>query len=153
MTAYLWKTGFRAPVSAEVAGAEFERLERTGGLTPQRLVDASEAEDAPMHKAFEWDDEKAGNEWRKQQARMLINHIEIKHLPTEKKKPIRIRAFMQPSVSAPYESTVTIMKDEEKRSAVFAMGMKMLKDFKRRYADLKEFAKIIDAIDELQKGE
>lgn len=153
MDAYLWKTGYRAPVSAEIAGKEFERLEREEGLTPQNLVDASRPDGAPMHKAFEWNDAKAGNEWRKQQARMHINHLVIRHVDTEEKEPIVVRAFVQAEENAPYENTVSVMRDEEKRSSLFALGMKMLNDFKRRYADLVEFARIIDAIDALQKGE
>ena len=52
---YTWLAGSRHKVDAEVAGRVCEELERNGGLTAERLVEASRPEDAPLHKEFEWD--------------------------------------------------------------------------------------------------
>lgn len=150
MTAYKWKSGYHSKVNAEVAGKVFEELESTVGLTPQNLVDASKSEDAPMHNAFEWNDTVAGNEWRKQQARLHINHLEIVIKSAENKPTTR--AYVKYSIDAEeYEHIETVLADPVKSNSFFEMGMKMLNDFKRRYAEVKEFARIIEEIERLEK--
>jgi hypothetical protein len=146
-SAYKWKTGFRGSVKPSVAGKVFEELEQTVGLTPQNLVDASRSEDAPMHKCFEWDDAVAGEEWRKQQARVCINHLEI--IIDDKEAPAT-RAFVQYEANdAKYEHILTVLSDPEKSNSFFELGMKMLNDFKKRFADVKEFASVIAEIEKI----
>ena len=148
MSAYKWKTGSKFNVKAEVAGKVFEELEQTVGLNAQNLVDASRSEDAPMHKAFEWNDAKAGEEWRKQQARVYINHLEIVVDSENEDVPVT-RAFVQYKKDENYENIITVLSDPVKSNSFFEMGMKMLKDFKKRYGEVKEFAKVIAEIDKL----
>ena len=148
MSAYRWKTGSKHNVKAEIAGKVFEELEQTIGLNAQNLVNVSRSEDAPMHKAFEWNDAKAGEEWRKQQARTYINHLEIVIDEDNKDLPIT-RAFVQYKKDENYENIVTVLSDPAKSNSFFEMGMKMLKDFKKRYGEVKEFAKVIAEIDKL----
>ncbi len=146
-SAYKWKTGFRGSVKPSVAGKVFEELEQTVGLTPQNLVDASRSEDAPMHKAFEWDDEIAGEKWRTHQARNYINHLEI--IIDDKEVPAT-RAFVQYETSdAKYEHILTVLSDPVKSNSFFELGMKMLNDFKRRFADVQEFASVIAEIEKI----
>jgi len=152
MSAYKWKTGFHGKVKAELAGQVFEELEQTVGLTPQNLVNASRCETAPMHKAFEWDDAKAGEEWRKQQARVYINHLEIVVDKANEDIPVT-RAWVQYEKGENYENIMTVLSDPVKSNSFFEMGLKMLNDFKRRYGEVKEFAKVISEIDKLKGGE
>lgn len=75
---YRWKDSFRSPISAEVAGAELRRIEvAQGGLTPRAVVDASRPADAPLHKLFEWDNERAADAWRLDQARQAISSLRV----------------------------------------------------------------------------
>lgn len=75
---YEWLDRFRSPVSAEVAAAELQRIELAeGGLTPRAVVDASRPEDAPLHDMFEWDNERAADSWRLDQARKAISSLRL----------------------------------------------------------------------------
>ncbi len=61
-----WRSGRNQNVSAEVAFIEMERIRAArGDLTPALVVEESEAEDAPLHKCFEWDNGKAGDLYRR----------------------------------------------------------------------------------------
>lgn len=51
--------------------------QRDGQVKPSALVEAARPSDSPAHDAFEWDDSKAGNEYRLQQARSWIRTVEI----------------------------------------------------------------------------
>ena len=70
-----WMTGFRCSVKAEVAGEVMQRLESEGRLTPANLVDEARPEESPMHKAFEWDDAKAAENYRRQQATQMMSSV------------------------------------------------------------------------------
>lgn len=73
-----WARGSRRPpgLSADEAASELERIRLAyGDLTPNAVLTVSASEDAPLHGAFEWDDAKAGHEYRLQQARGLIRSV------------------------------------------------------------------------------
>ncbi len=75
---YTYREGARVSgVPAEVVGAELERLRRAGSLTSSAVVDAARDPDAPLHPAFTWDDEVAGEKWRLVQARLLIRAVVV----------------------------------------------------------------------------
>lgn len=63
-------------ISANVAGAELDRLNKKhNGLTPECVLDSAKAKTSPLHPVFEWDDSKAGREYRLDQARKLIRNV------------------------------------------------------------------------------
>lgn len=150
---YEWKIGSRIKVNADAAGQQFETLERTGGLTAERVVDANRPEDAPLHDAFEWDNEAAAEEWRKQQARHLISCICIKAETAEDKHPQQVRAFFITAATDGYESTGSIMSMEVKRESLLAKALMELQAFQRKYAMLQSLQPVFAAIDSLQGEE
>lgn len=52
--------------------AELQRLSGEDGLKPSYVVQEARAKSSPLHAEFEWDDKKAGHEFRLGQARTLI---------------------------------------------------------------------------------
>ena len=55
---------------------ELTRLhDKYGNLTPHVVVDEARDEESPIHDRFEWDDTKAGEEFRLGQARKLIRVV------------------------------------------------------------------------------
>jgi len=67
-----------AGIPAETIADELARIyNEAKELTPEKVVEEATPEDAPLHPAFEWDNEKAGHEHRKHQARNLIRKVEI----------------------------------------------------------------------------
>lgn len=148
-TAYKWKTGFYK-TDAETAGKVFEELSNTVGLTPQNLVDASRPEEAPLHNEFLWDDEVAAEEWRKQQARLMICNLAIE---IEEEKTPPVRAFFHSVDEKKYEDIRVIMSDEDKKEKLFKKAMAELNSFRMKYANLEVFASLFAEIDRLEKRE
>lgn len=74
---YKWKTGSVIKADAQVAGEVCEGLKNTVGLTKKNLVDASRAEDAPLHNSFEWDDAVAAESYREEQAGYIIRSLTV----------------------------------------------------------------------------
>jgi len=145
---YKWKEGSHHKVSAQIAGEVCADLEERGELTAENLVDVSRPEEAPLHGEFEWDDDIAAELYRKTQASAIIRHIAVK---TEEKTPLR--AFFNLEVKAKeYESIQTIIRQEDKYSALLATALMELEAFKRKYQMLSELQDVFDAIMTAQKN-
>lgn len=68
--------------------AEIARLHAVNdGLRPSEVVDAAKAKDSPLHDSFEWDNRKAGHEYRLIQARHLIRVAVIEAPGAAKPEP------------------------------------------------------------------
>jgi hypothetical protein len=74
-----WRHKFLAQgIDAQAAEAEMKRIEKKfGKLTPKIVLEASRPKRAFFHKCFEWRDGIAAEKYRLQQARFLINNIEV----------------------------------------------------------------------------
>lgn len=144
---YQLKSGCRIKAAADVVGHECERLEREGRLTAKELVNESRPIDAPLHDEFEWNDGVAGELWREQQARKLINSVVV---VADAKKPQR--CFFNISVTEPkYFAIETILNEQDKRSALLQTAKRELNAFKAKYEQLEELCGVFQAIDELEK--
>lgn len=140
---YAYKEGARHTVSAQIAGETCSALEKEGRLNAQTLVDVSRPDDAPLHEEFEWDDSVAGEEWRKHQARNIINTIVI--VPEVEEKPI-IRAYYKiQSSGSNYESLQTIIRNKDKHQELLEQAKREFESYKAKYTTLKELDKLFEA--------
>ena len=149
MAVYRWKSGARSPVSAQVAGEVCASLEESGSLTPRALVDASRAEDAPLHGAFEWDDEAAAERYREAQAGYIIRSVEVVVEGTSEP----VRAFVSVTESrhaAPYASIEHVMVRSDSRAILLDRARTELEAFRRKYRQLSELAEVFAAIDAVE---
>ena len=148
---YQWKKGSRIKADANAAGQQFEALSETVGLTAETVVDANRPADAVLHDEFEWDDPTAAEEWRKQQARHLMNCICITaHTGNDgdEQQETTVRAFFNVEEST-YEHIGVIFADEDKRAKLLASAKRELETFRSKYKTLKELAPVLAAIDEV----
>lgn len=143
---YKFREGTRCAVSAQVVGEECEKLEKNGELTAKNLVEVSRPEEAPLHRAFNWNDEEAAELYREEQARNLIRCIIV--CPEESK--VITRAYYNILKSDPqYHSINTILQSEEKYEALLETAKKELKSFQKKYATLKQLEPVFEAIEKI----
>lgn len=66
-------------MSMKLEKLELERLaaEASGVLTVDAVLEAASNPDSPLHEHFEWADDKAADNWRRVQARTLIQRVNI----------------------------------------------------------------------------
>lgn len=148
MAAYQWKRGSFVTGDAQAAGEVCSMLERRGELTPQSLVEESRPDDAPLHSMFEWDDAQAAEMYRQQQARQIINSIEVVAIGDSKP----VKAFVSLRVGGMerrYESTEVALSRPDSREQVLKEALSELKAFERKYGRLTELADVIAAIREV----
>ena len=142
---YTWRPGSRHKVPASVAAAECERLEAEGRLTAETLVDENREEGTPLHEEFEWRDDVAAEEWRKQQARMIINSLVV---VSEEHEPVR--AFVNLVRRSPeYTSVHTAVQRSDTREILLRNALLELQAFQRKYQNLTEFASLFAEIEKI----
>ena len=150
---YKWKDGAHIRINAKVAGAELERIrtKHRGRLTPKDVLDEAKSNVSPLHKHFTWDDTKAAQQYRLQQAGELIRSIEV---VVEQAKPAgrasgNVRAFVsvKEGKKRAYTSIADAMSDTDLRAQVLADALRELQTWRKRYEQLSEFSKVFAAID------
>jgi hypothetical protein len=80
-------------MSVKLEKLELERLasEAGGVLTVDAVLEAAAHPDSPLHDSFEWADDKAAANWRRVQARILIQRVNI---TVAGNSPQVVRAFV-----------------------------------------------------------
>lgn len=147
---YEWKTGSRIKADAQKSGELFEQLSKTEeGLTASTLLEANKPESAPLHNEYEWNDEKAANEWRLQQSRHFINSITTIVMSDSEEQ--QVRAFHIVTEKSQYEPIMAIIKEESKYERLLANAVLELEAFVRKYNTLKEIKTIIDSFEEMKE--
>lgn len=134
----------------ELLKAELEaiRAER-GVLIPQYVVEAARPQSSPLHRFFEWDDEKAAEQHRVETARGLIRSVRIQYRePTEDEAALMGRGYLSvrtPQGPAPraYEPAEVVAADPVLRQVQLQEMRRDWLTFKRRWQDFAEFAPLV----------
>ena len=143
---YKFKSGTRLKVSAQAAGELCAKLESQGKLTPHEVVEASRPDDAPLHAAFEWNDNIAAEKYRETQAGYIIRSIEV--VIEEASEPTRaFQSIVITEGEREYREITRILSIQSDREQLLAAARHELAAFKRKYKVLEELAEVFAAID------
>jgi hypothetical protein len=150
---YSWKPGARHTpgIAAQDAGEELERIrvKNNGRLENADVVDAAKRKTSPLHAAFEWDDTKAAKAYRLDQAGDLIRAIDVVIVKDEgEKRPIRAFVSVKRDTDRSYTSVQHALSDDELRAQVVAEAWAELEAWRKRHAELIEFAAIFATMDQ-----
>ncbi len=170
-SSYAWRRSM--PVSAEVIGAELEKLqEENGGLTPSILVEAARPESNPLHRLFVWDNDTAGEKYRQIQAGYILRNLKIEYTRTEQQtneqpRVLLVQAFVNVEKAAETESgkdgdepeapqrvylhNSVAFQDPQHRRYLLDRAKSDLAAWRNRYAVLKEFDEVVKEIDRTLK--
>lgn len=109
-----------------------------GVITAGDVVAAAKARRSPLHRHFEWDDDKAAHEYRLVQARALIRSVHVQ-LTSPDGESRTVRAFVHTATDTEdvraYRPIEDVANDSDAR-AVFLSQLEMeWKSFRRRWSD------------------
>lgn len=145
---YEWVKGSEIYVDAQVAGEVIRSIRlRSGGITPDLLIEESRPAVAPLHSCFEWDDAAAAVEYRREQARTVINSIKIvkDEKPSERAKPVRVAESIPDS-----GKVVKIGSESHHRRYIVASTMEQLAKIKDRLSAIDGLEEAIAILIDLQ---
>jgi hypothetical protein len=138
---YSWKLASLAKgINVQDAVTELNRIKSIyGSLTPENVLDASRVETAVLHKLFNWDDAKAAEHYRLQQARTILNNIEVKVISNGQPKQIAVYEIIRDKSTQEYKSiqsmTTTDISFIKKRTK---QELTILKDKLSIYKELSD---------------
>jgi hypothetical protein len=149
---YQWKPGGHfGKVTAQATGERLECLRETHGtLTAELVVDDARNPKAVLHPAFEWRDEVAAEEFRKEQARSLIRSVVVVPNDASEDTPL-VRAFVVVGDvgDLSYTSMHVAMADETMRQQIVARALRELRQFQAKYSELTELAEVFAAANKI----
>jgi len=150
---YKWKAGaHHSPqIEAQIAGEELERIRvrNNGRLDNGDVVEAARDKRSPLHPAFEWDDKTAAHAYRLDQAGNLIRAVDVViEKPSGEAKPIRAFVSVRRDEDRSYTSVQHALSDADLRQQVVAQAWAELEAWRKRHAELVEFAKLFALMDQ-----
>ena len=145
MEGYKWKiAGLGKGVDVALVVEELTRLQEVNRiLTPEVVVRAAEDNNSILHKLFEWDENKAAYNWRLQQARTILNNIEVTIITDG--EPREIAVFEVTTRSEGYKSVDTLTNEDI--DFIRANTLRQLNTMKHKLKTYKEFDKVLFYID------
>ena len=138
---------------------EVLEVQKIYGLTAESLLKKASKRSSSLYEFFDWDNSSAGDKWRLQQARTLIN--EIKVIVEDKE----MYAFENVTVSVidkeantnnkfssrEYKPIVEIMNNDGYRQQLIQRALSEAKYWKERHSELVELNPIFCSISEESK--
>lgn len=91
---YTWKDGCRIKADAAKIGDELAEIDCP--KKPEAVVEVARDEKKELHRCFEWDDEKAAEQHRLEQARYVLRQISVTHeidTPEQPHRTITVRVY------------------------------------------------------------
>lgn len=153
---YSWGDGFKPKLDANIVGGVVEQIEdEYGSVTKEIFLEKSRPEDSATHSLFEWDNDKAAESYRLEQARKTIGNLRIVYT-TPKEEEVPVKAFVNVSElsdKAFYRNVEVVLNDSDTRITYLTRIRRELGVFIRRNQNIEELADIlIEAGNNLKKG-
>jgi len=150
-----WASDFwaahRGGVTASAAKKELDRIHRKHGhLKAQVIVDESKSGRRVLHPMFEWDNEVAGNAYRKYQARQIPLSIRVVSASGGRPRRPFIRINVKDGGST-YEPRDRVLSSDDLRRQALLTCLGYLKGLRDRYADIAELSSVFTEIDKAAK--
>jgi len=166
MMIYKFREGSRLSGDAQAVGKELETVQlHSKGLTAHTVLAWARSSHSVLHRYIEWDDAKAAEAHRIEQAGHLIRsvvvliepepsspqQVELSTVaPAPAKPAATVRAFVPVHTAAGdrvYLSTSEALADTEYRRQVLKQAHHDLDAVARKYRELQELAQVVRAID------
>lgn len=124
--------------------------ERAGKLTRRDVVDAARPPESPLHKHFEWDDTKAAEQWRLDQAGKLIVRARVIFEPAPRDQ-VRARpaARMPPIPTQRYSPPLRAVPPANDDGKLVAAAIEELKSLREKYSGLRPLGALFMEIERL----
>lgn len=115
--------------------------------TPQLIVDKARDSKSELHKCFTWDNDKAADKWRLQEARIILCNIRIAEIKEDNKpQATPIRFFYKTNTTDGYKPTKMIFKNETEYKRLLERCASELRAIKSKYQNINEYNEIWELI-------
>lgn len=152
---YAWaESGWSKPENVQLVGERLAEIADRNGmrLTPDAVVQDAQAPSSPLHHEFEWDDPTAAHEWRRQQARQLINSVRVVEQTPQGGEVQRIAyVSIQDEGNRAYMPYYVVAATPDYKDFALKDAQRYLDGFERRYGHLEAMQPVVQAIRRVRK--
>ena len=141
--------------------SEVLEVQETYGLTAENILRKASKKSSSLYEFFDWDNSSAGEKWRLQQARGLINEIKIivddKEIYAFENVNISVESTkvtdskMSKFSSREYKPIIEIMNNEDYRKQLIYRALSEASYWKERHKELVELSPIFSSIETEKK--
>jgi len=131
-----------------------QTLERAGKLTAEDVVAAARKRESPLHGCFEWDDNKAAECWRLEQARGLIRSVQVTITMDDNRMisvPVYVRDPEVPDDEQGYASLSSIMKNPAAARAALYVELTRVEGLLSRAENIAEACGLLEDVQRVAK--
>jgi len=161
MAKYQWKldAGPTPNIDAQAFGDAVEKL--AGSLKsakPEDIVEMCRPKSSPFHRALKWNNEEAGELYRREQVRHLIGALQIVRVEFSEGPTISSRAFFSVSTGkrTGYVDHTRILNDSDLKKQVLDAARKELENYIRKFGSVMALGNFIQrlqsVVDEMQEA-
>lgn len=145
--AYAWNPDAPHPkIDADVFGSEIDRIEATLGRppAPADIVASATSPTSAIHGAFEWDNKKAGDAWRREQARAWMGSLTTRvRMADGTREPSRAFFAIRAPEGRGYTNIDRIMSDADLKAQLVTAARGELERYLRKYERIAGMAAAI----------
>jgi hypothetical protein len=151
---YIKVKGSRVKGNAQAIGEVIEDLKKQfgGKVPPRELVKVARDPKNPCHANFTWDNKKAADEFRLDQARHLLRSIIIMEVTREEVivRPNVVCSRYGGQATQPYKDFLEVMKNPAERALYLECSFREFEAFRKKYERLAEWKAVFDAYDAMR---
>jgi hypothetical protein len=156
MTTYGWRPSARRSGSdAQDVGEAIEALgDELGLVSTDAIVTAARAAHSVLHPQFEWDDERAAESFRHDQARKLVRDLVVVNVDRHGEVHDGVQAFVNIVVGEGrqgYIAVATVTTDRVMMRQTLQVALDEFNSWRRRHRELVGLANVNGALDELAR--
>lgn len=129
----------------------YEELTTLEAITPEAIVEYARNENTELHKCFQWDDAKAAENWRKQQARLIVKSLVVVVQKSETEVQT-YRLIEHDDTEKEYRPIVFTVRNDDEYSRLLKQAKAELAQFRQRYKKIAELAEVIEEIEKILNG-
>ena len=124
---------------------EILKIQKDKGLTPEEIVKVAKKKDNPLHDLFEWDNKVASDQWRLQQARVIVNEVKV---IVDKKEyfafeSVNIQSDNSQNYNREYVPIVEILSNKDLKLQLIKSALQHLEYWEKQNSKYDELAPII----------
>lgn len=130
---------------------------RDGFISAPAVVEAARSPSSPLHSHFQWNDDKAAQEYRLWQARQLIAVVRFEPAPNETQRTFTSVIIEQKTLKGEskliraYVDTEKALDDPDLRQQILGQAINEVEHWAAKYRHFTELKDIVRAIDKFSK--
>lgn len=152
---YSWAKGAQFNVDPQAAGERVEFLKsKHGRVNAKHIVDDARDKQSPLHAAMEWDNNKAADKYRLNQASKLLRSLVIEFETVKQPgKREKMRAFVvvkksDEETERGYVDISMAMNDPKMRAETVNQAKREFEQLREKYRKFKELATFVKSLGE-----